>query len=55
MYKRQLEARQPIGRMVSAAEVAEAIAYLADPAASSTTGIALAVDGGMQGLRLRPA
>ena len=50
-----LEARQPIGRMVSAAEVAEAIAYLADPASSSTTGTALAVDGGMQGLRLRPA
>ena len=49
-----LEARQPIGRMVSAAEVAEAIAYLADPASSSTTGTALAVDGGMQGLRLRP-
>ena len=50
-----LEARQPIGRMVSAAEVAEAIAYLADPASSSTTGTGLAVDGGMQGLRLRPA
>ena len=49
-----LEARQPIGRMVSAAEVAAAIAYLADPASSSTTGTALAVDGGMQGLRLRP-
>jgi 2-keto-3-deoxy-L-fuconate dehydrogenase len=49
-----LEARQPIGRMVSAAEVAEAIAYLADPASGSTTGTALAVDGGMQGLRLRP-
>jgi NAD(P)-dependent dehydrogenase (short-subunit alcohol dehydrogenase family) len=49
-----LEARQPIGRLVTADEVAEAIAYLADPAASSTTGTALAVDGGMQGLRLRP-
>jgi NAD(P)-dependent dehydrogenase (short-subunit alcohol dehydrogenase family) len=49
-----LEARQPIGRLVTAAEVAEAIAYLADPAVSSTTGTALAVDGGMQGLRLRP-
>jgi 2-keto-3-deoxy-L-fuconate dehydrogenase len=49
-----LEARQPIRRLVSAAEVAEAIAYLAAPASASTTGTALAVDGGMQGLRLRP-
>jgi NAD(P)-dependent dehydrogenase (short-subunit alcohol dehydrogenase family) len=48
-----LEARQPMGRLVSAAEVAEAIAYLASPAAASTTGTALHVDGGMQGLRLR--
>jgi NAD(P)-dependent dehydrogenase (short-subunit alcohol dehydrogenase family) len=48
-----LEARQPMGRLVSAAEVAEAIAYLASPAAASTTGTALFVDGGMQGLRLR--
>jgi 2-keto-3-deoxy-L-fuconate dehydrogenase len=49
-----LEARQPMGRMVSPAEVAEAIAYLVSPEAASTTGAALAVDGGMQGLRLRP-
>jgi NAD(P)-dependent dehydrogenase (short-subunit alcohol dehydrogenase family) len=48
-----LEARQPLGRLVSAGEVAEAIAYLASPASSSTTGTALFVDGGMQGLRLR--
>ena len=27
---------------------------LASPLAGSTTGVALAVDGGMQGLRLRP-
>ena len=50
-----LEARQPIGRLVSAREVAEAIAYLASPTAAATTGTALAVDGGMQGLRPRPA
>jgi NAD(P)-dependent dehydrogenase (short-subunit alcohol dehydrogenase family) len=50
-----LNARQPHGRLVSAAEVAAAIAYLASPSAGSTTGVALAVDGGMQGLRLRPA
>ncbi|MFI1188319.1 SDR family NAD(P)-dependent oxidoreductase [Streptomyces californicus] len=50
-----LEARQPSGRLVTAHEVAEAIAYLAGPAAGSITGSALAVDGGMAGLRLRPA
>ncbi|MFF8996678.1 SDR family NAD(P)-dependent oxidoreductase [Streptomyces achromogenes] len=50
-----LEARQPTGRLVSAAEVAAAIAYLASPLAGATTGTALAVDGGMQGLRPRPA
>src|SRR3954449_8721001 len=49
-----LEARQPTGRLVSAAEVAGAIAYLASPLSGGTTGTALAVDGGMQGLRLRP-
>jgi 2-keto-3-deoxy-L-fuconate dehydrogenase len=48
-----LEARQPTGRLVSPEEVAEAIAYLAGPGAGATTGTALAVDGGMQGLRLR--
>jgi 2-keto-3-deoxy-L-fuconate dehydrogenase len=48
-----LNARQPMGRLVSAAEVAEAIAYLASPAAASTTGTVLGVDGGMQNLRLR--
>lgn len=49
-----LEARQPAGRLVSADEVAGAIAYLASPLSGSTTGTSLAVDGGMQGLRLRP-
>jgi len=47
-----LEARQPHGRLVSADEVAAAIAYLASPGAGSTTGTWLAVDGGMD--RLRP-
>lgn len=50
-----LQARQPQGRLVSANEVAAAIAYLASPLAGSTTGTSLAVDGGMVGLRLRPA
>jgi 2-keto-3-deoxy-L-fuconate dehydrogenase len=49
-----LESRQPMGRLVSADEVAAAIAYLASPAAASVTGTALAVDGGMSGLRVRP-
>ncbi len=49
-----LEARQPMGRLVSADEVAAAIAYLASPLAASVTGTWLAVDGGMAGLRVRP-
>jgi 2-keto-3-deoxy-L-fuconate dehydrogenase len=49
-----LEARQPLGRLVSADEVAAGIAYLASPAAASVTGTALEIDGGMAGLRLRP-
>jgi len=48
-----LMARQPHARLVSADEVAHAIAYLASPHSGSTTGTALAVDGGMSGLRLR--
>jgi NAD(P)-dependent dehydrogenase (short-subunit alcohol dehydrogenase family) len=48
-----LAARQPMGRLVTAGEVANAIAYLASPLSSSTTGTALAVDGGMYGLRPR--
>jgi 2-keto-3-deoxy-L-fuconate dehydrogenase len=52
--RKALEARQPMGRLVSADEVAAAIAYLASPYAGATTGTALAVDGGMQGLRIRP-
>jgi len=47
-----LEARQPHGRLVDPDEVAAAVAYLASPAAGSTTGAQLAVDGGMQALRL---
>jgi NAD(P)-dependent dehydrogenase (short-subunit alcohol dehydrogenase family) len=49
-----LEARQPHGRLVSMDEVADAILYLASPRSASTTGASLAVDGGMQNLRLRP-
>ncbi|MET0235957.1 MAG: SDR family oxidoreductase [Kibdelosporangium sp.] len=49
-----LAARQPTGRLVSADEVANAIAYLASPLSGATVGTVLAVDGGMHGLRLRP-
>src|SRR6476646_3047005 len=47
-----LRARQPMGRLVSAPEVAFAIAYLASPLAGSTTGTVLAVDGGMAGIKV---
>jgi 2-keto-3-deoxy-L-fuconate dehydrogenase len=47
-----LRRRQPLGRLVSPAEVAAAIAYLASPLAASTTGTILGVDGGMVSLRL---
>lgn len=49
-----LEERQPHGRLVAADEVAEAVAYLASASSGSTTGVDLAVDGGMQNIRLRP-
>ncbi|MBC7589815.1 MAG: SDR family oxidoreductase [Salinibacterium sp.] len=49
-----LEARQPHGRLVAPEEVAGAVAYLASPLSGSTTGTSIAVDGGMQELRLRP-
>ncbi|NUR70827.1 MAG: SDR family oxidoreductase [Hamadaea sp.] len=48
----RLAARQPTGRLVTAEEVAAAIAYLAGPGAGAVTGMSLPVDGGMSGLRL---
>lgn len=48
-----LNARQPIGRLITAEEVASAVCFLAHPNQASTTGISLAVDGGMDSLRLR--
>ena len=50
-----LEARQPHGRLVSAGEVAGAVLSLVCPLSGSTTGTFIEVDGGMSGLRLRPA
>lgn len=46
-----LRARQPMGRLVSADEVAHAIAYLASPLSASTTGTILTVDGGLTGTK----
>jgi NAD(P)-dependent dehydrogenase (short-subunit alcohol dehydrogenase family) len=48
-----LEARQPIGRLVTADEVAATICFLASPQVGALTGASIAVDGGMQGLRIR--
>ncbi|WP_309244445.1 SDR family oxidoreductase [Micromonospora parastrephiae] len=48
-----LRARQPIGRLVTPEEVANAIVYLASPRAGSTTGTVLDVDGGVTHLRVR--
>lgn len=50
-----LAARQPLGRLLTADEVAQAICYLASPLSSAVTGTLLTVDGGMAGLRLPPA
>ena len=50
-----LEKRQPSGRLVSADEVASAIRFLASPDQLSTTGTVLAIDGGMDGLRVPSA
>lgn len=50
--RRQLEARQPMGRLCSAQEVADAIAFLASPRSSFTTGSIIETDGGMGPLRL---
>lgn len=50
--KARLAARQPTGRLVTADEVAAAVLHLASPSAGATTGMSLAVDGGMSGLQL---
>jgi 2-keto-3-deoxy-L-fuconate dehydrogenase len=47
-----LKARQPMGRLVTPEEIANAIAYLASPDSASTTGTLLSVDGGLSGVRI---
>lgn len=47
----RLEARQPLGRLVGADEVAAAVMYLAAPT-TYTTGQELILDGGITGIRL---
>ena len=47
-----LVARQPIGRLGTAEEVADAIVYLASPNAGYVSGTALAIDGGITGFRV---
>ena len=47
-----LEARQPMGRLVTPAEIASAIIFLASPLQSSITGTNISVDGGMHSLRI---
>jgi NAD(P)-dependent dehydrogenase (short-subunit alcohol dehydrogenase family) len=47
-----LVARQPIGRLGTAEEIAEAIVYLASPASGYVTGSALMIDGGISGFRV---
>jgi len=49
-----LIARQPIGRLGTAEEIAVAITYLASPAAGYTTGSALQIDGGTHGVTVPP-
>ena len=50
--RKALEARQPMGRLGTAEEIAGSIRFLATPSSSFITGIALPVDGGMAGLRV---
>lgn len=47
-----LTARQPIGRLVSADEIAYGIAYLASPLSASTTGTVVPIDGGLHSIRV---
>ena len=47
-----LQGRQPMGRLVTAQEVAWGICYLASPRSGSTTGTLLPIDAGITGVRV---
>jgi 2-keto-3-deoxy-L-fuconate dehydrogenase len=49
--KQEIISMQPMGRLVTAEEIAHAICYLASPLSASTTGTILNVDGGVIGVR----
>jgi 2-keto-3-deoxy-L-fuconate dehydrogenase len=53
--RRALAARQPMGRLGLAPEIAATIAYLVGPGASFVTGSSYAVDGGVAGVRVTSA
>ena len=46
-YEADIPARQPIGRLGTPEEIAEAVTWLCSDAASLVTGLAMAVDGGL--------
>lgn len=50
--KAALEARQPLGRLVSPTEIANAIIFLASPLQAAVTGTSINVDGGLHSLRI---
>ena len=50
--KSALEARQPMGRLVSPAEIASAIIFLASPLQAAITGTSINIDGGLHSLRI---
>jgi NAD(P)-dependent dehydrogenase (short-subunit alcohol dehydrogenase family) len=52
LAKAALEARQPMGRLVTPKEIASAIIFLASPMQAAITGTALNVDGGLHSLRI---
>ena len=54
-FRRQMAARQPIGRMGTAEEIAAAVAYLASSDSEFVTGSVMLVDGGLTaGVPARP-
>ena len=52
LAKAALEARQPMGRLVTPSEIASAIIFLASPLQASITGTTINVDGGLHSLRI---